>query len=599
MAIAERDSRMSQTEPLNPSEDESTLIHDSDSLRLYTAVRHHHYTNAQLGQLLIEMGFINYEQLAEALRLQNQGRGTEKLGHILEDLGYVTKSDLSKALAKRFGFPFVTLKKFDIDTHLISIIPVNVARKHHALPIMQQGDKIIVAVNDPTDMELVHLLQFITGRPIDLAIAPVEEIDDAIARHYGIEEERNALKDLNIIENAELMADSEKDFLSAANQRPIVQMVNNILMDAVKRKASDIHIRPGEYIVDLLYRVDGMLVKIRSFNKNLLAAVTSRIKIIGGMDIAERRLPQDGRAKLEHEKREIDLRISVIPTIFGESTVIRLLDTQAALKSLADLGYSGEDEIRLQHLLASNSGIFLVTGPTGSGKSTTLYTALGHVKESKRNIITAEDPVEYHLDGITQIQINHGIQYDFAMALKHILRHDPDVIMIGEIRDEETAKMAIESALTGHLVLSTLHTNSASLTIARLLEIGIPSYLVNSAVIGVLAQRLSRRNCPHCLVPEVTSPAIRQLLEVPEDEVFYVGEGCEHCHFTGVKGRIAVYELLTMTDGMKLRIQEGDSSIDMEKQAMKDGMVPLTQHALSQARNKVISLSEVYRLRLN
>lgn len=595
---------MSQAEPLDSSrsdspQDDSPIIHDSESLRLYSAVRHHQYNNAQLGQLLMGMGVITYEQLAEALRVQNQCRGNEKLGHILEEQGYVTKSDISKALAKRFGFPFVTLQKFDIDPHLITMIPVNVARKHKALPLMQQGDKIIVAVSDPTDTELVHLLQFITGRPIDLAIAPSEELEEAINKHYGLEEERNALKDLNIIENAELIANSEKDFESAANQRPIVQMVNNILMDAVKRKASDIHIRPGEYIVDLLYRVDGMLVKVRNFNKSLLAAVTSRIKIIGGMDISERRLPQDGRAKLEHDNREIDLRISVIPTIHGESTVIRLLDSQAALKSLSDLGYSGEDEIRMQHLLASNSGIFLVTGPTGSGKSTTLYTALGHVKESKRNIITAEDPVEYHLDGVTQIQINHNIDYDFAMALKHILRHDPDVIMIGEIRDEETAKMAIESALTGHLVLSTLHTNSASLTIARLLEIGIPTYLVNSSVIGVLAQRLSRKNCNNCLKPEVISPAVRQLLEVPEDEVFYVGEGCEQCHFTGVKGRVAVYELLTMTEGMKLRIQDGDSSVDMEKQAIKDGMVPLTQHALSLARNKVISLAEVYRLRLN
>ena len=317
------------------------------------------------------------------------------------------------------------------------------------------------------------------------------------------------------------------------------------------------------------------------------------------MDISEHRLPQDGRSRVRYMGKEIDLRLSVIPSIYGESVVIRLLDTEFALNNLEELGFRDQDATTLRHLLSQTNGVFLVTGPTGSGKSTTLYTALDHIKKTKVNIITVEDPVEYHMDKITQIQINEHTGYTFAKALRHILRHDPDVIMVGEIRDQETAKMAIESALTGHLVLSTLHTNSAASTVTRLLEIGVEPYLVTSTLLGVLAQRLVRRNCPHCLEEESIDASVRELLGASENGIFYQGKGCDRCHQTGIHGRRAVYELLSVSQDMKALLKPGVSNLLLQQQAIKDGMTPLTEQALMLAKEKIISLSEVYRVRLN
>ena len=317
------------------------------------------------------------------------------------------------------------------------------------------------------------------------------------------------------------------------------------------------------------------------------------------MDISEHRLPQDGRSRVGYMGKEIDLRLSVIPSIYGESVVIRLLDTEFALNSLEELGFSDQDAVALRHLLSQTNGLFLVTGPTGSGKSTTLYTALNHIKKTNVNIITVEDPVEYHMDRVTQIQTNEHTGYTFAKALRHILRHDPDVIMVGEIRDQETAKMAIESALTGHLVLSTLHTNSAASTVTRLLEIGVEPYLVTSTLLGVLAQRLVRCNCPHCLEQEPVDSSIRELLGASDDDAFYKGKGCVRCHNTGVHGRRAVYELLSVTQEIRTLTKPGVSSLLLQQQAIKGGMTPLTEQALTLAKQKIISLSEVYRVRLS
>jgi type IV pilus assembly protein PilB len=350
--------------------------------------------------------------------------------------------------------------------------------------------------------------------------------------------------------------------------------------------------------VNLFFRIHGTLTKIGTLSKKLLPAVVSRVKILCRLDIAERRLPQDGRTRVQHAGAVVDLRISIIPTVYGESVVIRILDTRVGLRSLDEIGFNDADRATFKGMLSRNNGLILVTGPTGSGKSTTLYAALKEVRRQNVNIITVEDPVEYHVDGIEQIQANTTPGYDFARALRHILRHDPDVIMIGEIRDEETGKIAIESALTGHLVLTTLHTNDAASTVTRLMEMGVQPYLLSATLLGVLAQRLARRNCPHCMAEEQVEATVRNALGVGSDEVFYRGTGCETCSHTGFGGRIAVYELLRATDVLRHLIVPGAMAADMHQQAVLDGMVPLTGQALQLARQRVISLDEVYRVRL-
>lgn len=564
-------------------------------------LRHHHqtfyrYTARPLGEILLEMDAITAAQLSDALAEQKISH--KRLGEILQDMGATSRDQVLRALSERFGVPFINLRLFDIDPKALACVPPPFARKHLVVPVLLDNDRLLVAMSDPTDTELINMLRFLTGKVLEFCIAPTDDIAYAISAYYGGQEVQTALDDMAVFVRDEpfhLDANAEEQI---GNERPVVQLVQSVIADAMVRQASDIHIRPKESVVDLFFRVDGALQKIRSFNKKLLPAVVSRIKIIGNMDISEHRLPQDGRSRIRYLDKAVDLRLSIIPTIHGESVVIRLLDTQFALKNLEQLGFEEHDATKLRHLLTRTSGILLVTGPTGSGKSTTLYTALDHVKKSNVNIITVEDPVEYHLEGITQIQVNASTGYSFARALRHILRHDPDVIMVGEIRDQETAKMAVESALTGHLVLSTLHTNDAATSVTRLIEIGVEPYLVNSALIGVLAQRLVRKNCLHCKEPEPLDRDVRRILGVGDDEVFQRGKGCDHCHGTGVKGRLAVYELLEVTPGLRKLIGQNVAADVIEKQAVSEGMTPLTQNALKVAREGRIPLSEVYRVRL-
>lgn len=549
-----------------------------------------------LGQLLVEANLISKDQLLEALEEQKQSVGV-RLGEILQRRGWVKNIDVAQALCHHFGIPFVNLRQMDIDPKAVSLVPANFARSHLVIPLHLEGDRLLVAVSDPTDHPTFEILRFIVGRILEIAVAPAEDIVRAISQHYGGEEEKSALAELVISTDNDAQIDV-RQAEKLANEKPVVQLVQNLLTDAMARHASDIHIRPCEKIAVVYFRVDGALQKIRTLNKNLLPSVVSRIKIIGNMDIAEHRLPQDGRSQVSFLGKNVDLRLSIIPSIHGESVVIRLLDTQFALHHLQDLGFVDTDAIKIKHLLTQSHGLFLVTGPTGSGKSTTLYTALEQVRSPQINIVTVEDPVEYHLDGITQIQVNHATGYSFARALRHILRHDPDVIMVGEIRDEETAKMAVESALTGHLVLSTLHTNSAGATIARLLEIGIAPYLVSSVLLGVLAQRLTRKNCPHCVGEEIVDEDVRTLMGVGPEEKFLIGKGCESCFGTGVHGRMAVYELLTLSRGIRGKIASRASADEIYDVALAEGMTPLTQNALQAARAGKISLMEAYRVRL-
>ena len=546
-----------------------------------------------LGNLLLECGVITPSQLEKALSHQHEHPELGRLGQVLLELKMISAERLGLTLAQQLGIAQVSLENFDIQPECLKLVPESLARRYLVVPLMLDGERLIVASPDPTHCELLHLLGFVTGKPVEAVLANANEVEQAISRLYAsataheLPENEASEQSLSLHRIKQLAEDP-----------PTVRFVDSLLEEAISRRASDIHLRPGEHDVVILLRIDGVLLEIRRVKHSNLSAIVSRIKIIGGMNIAERRLPQDGRHMVRQGERTIDLRLSIMPTVHGESVVIRILDTRQSLKTLDQIGFNGRDVERFRDLISHNQGIVLVTGPTGSGKSTTLYAALNGIKSSGVNIITVEDPVEYQIDGIRQIQVKPQIGYTFARALRHILRHDPDVIMVGEVRDQETAMMATESALTGHLVLSTLHTNSAATTVTRLLEIGIAPYLLNASLLGVLAQRLVRRNCPHCLVEEEVSAHVRSTLGLSSDEPFYVGSGCEHCRNLGFAGRVAAYELLEVTPALRALIEPSVSAQSIEQQAIHDGMRPLTQSALQLARDKLIPLNEVYRVRL-
>jgi type IV pilus assembly protein PilB len=554
------------------------------------------YEHRKLGEVLFQTGMITINQLKESLIEQKKNNKNELLGHIIARLGFATDHQVRNALSCCMEIPFVQLNEFDIDVSELKHIPAEFARSHSVFPIMVHKDRLVVAMEFPSDSETLDMLYFMSSHVIEPVLSSAEDIEYAISKHYGSADIEDALKDLPNSGKANNW--EEQQAIKLASERPTVRLIHNLITDAITRQASDIHIKPKVHDVDILFRIDGSLIKIRSFDKKILQAAVARIKIIGGMDISERRLPQDGRAQINNKGHTVDLRISIMPTIHGESVVLRILDTSTSLKRIEDIGFSVQDAELFSQLVNKSSGLILVTGPTGSGKTTTLYAALQSIKQRDINIITVEDPVEYHVDDILQIQVNASIGYTFARALRNILRHDPDAIMIGEIRDEETAKIAVESSLTGHLVLSTLHTNNAASTITRLLEIGIQSYLLNSTLLAVLAQRLVKKNCPHCLEEESITPLVRKTLNIAEDEIFYRGAGCDTCHGTGHAGRVAVYELLTVTPEIRDLIQPKVNASDIEKVAIECGMKPLTEHALYIARQQLTSIEEVYRVRL-
>jgi type IV pilus assembly protein PilB len=556
------------------------------------------FPNKRLGEFLQQMGVLNEASLQRALGLQKQEK-SKRLDEVLEERGIINDEGVQIALAKKFDIPFVRLRNFHIDSDVLAHVPYKIASERNVIPLCMHDEHLVIAASDPLNMETMDIVRFISGHSVEIAIATKADIDYAISKYYQGHAASEILDELEVISTEQDFKPSDITRDEAlSKEKPIVRLVDNIITDAIFRNASDIHIRPEESNVELMYRIDGVLNHVRSFAKHLLSAVVSRIKILSGMDISERRLPQDGRFRVNFRNAIIDLRISVMPTVQGESVVIRILNTQAGLKSIDQLGFSEHDQFVFTDMLHKSYGVMLVTGPTGCGKSTTLYAALQEIRASNVNIITIEDPVEYRLSGVQQLQVHSAIGYTFARALRNILRHDPDVIMVGEIRDEETGKIAIESALTGHLVLSTLHTNDAAGAITRLMEMGVESYLVRSAVLGVLAQRLVRRNCPHCLAEEDVNPDLKRLLGVDEQEVFYAGAGCDECNHTGYKGRMAVYELLPVSDALRTIITEGVSADDVREAAVKQGMVPLTEQALSQARQKKTSFAEVYRVRL-
>ncbi len=492
----------------------------------------------------------------------------------------------------------VELDNYPLDEDLINQFPPELLQRFQAIPLSIKNGVLYVAMADPTQADTLQVLSFISGHTVEPFKANGLKIINKLSSLVHDKNEMDALIELEekgAIKNELTTNDIEK----LGQQKGIKRLLHTIIHDAITDGASDIHLHPRKHFFQLLYRIDGLLTEKRKLNLSLHQALISRIKILGKMNIAEHRLPQDGRIEMKYKDKSIDLRISIMPTVFGESAVIRVLDSSKGLLPLDKIGFTEKDTQLLQHFLHASYGMILVTGPTGSGKSTTLYAAINELVSSGPHIITVEEPVEYQMEGVTQIPVNQKTGYTFARALRNILRHDPDVIMVGEIRDEETAKIAVESALTGHLVLSTLHTNSAASTITRLLEIGIEPYLLKDALIGVIAQRLVRRICVNCKAIAEVKPAIREAIGASTNEDFYHGKGCTNCNHTGVKGRAAVYELLSISSAIKNVLNATVSAEQLEKIAINEGMILLGIGALTLARQGIITAEEAYKVRAN
>jgi type IV pilus assembly protein PilB len=502
-----------------------------------------------------------------------------------------------EGVAHQLGLPLLDLDRIDLPLELAGFVPPEVARRHRVVPVHCKGGILVLAMENPADEAASDVLDFLTSHRVVPVVATPSAIRNAIARLYDQVEDAAMARQLGVA----LHGAGETTIVEAerlAREKPVVKTIHDLIAEAVRRRASDIHLRPREHDVDLLYRIDDEMVPVRRFLRGLLAALVSRVKVLGTMNLAEHRRPQDGRTTFVlDDGRKVDLRISVLPTVFGESVDIRLLDTMESLKELGQIGLSPGDAAHLGDVMTRSHGMFLTTGPTGCGKSTTLYAMLLELRKQRINILTIEDPVELHVDDIQQMQVNRGAGFTFATAMRNFLRHDPDVIMVGEIRDRETAGIAVESALTGHLVLSTLHTNTAATSITRLLDLGVEAYLLRAALSAVMAQRLVRLNCEHCLADETVADSIRDALGVAAGERFVTGTGCAYCDGLGVHKRTAVYELMMISPGIRQLIVPGAEADRIHGQAVAEGMVPLTQRAVELARAGRISLAEAWRVR--
>ncbi len=554
----------------------------------------------RLGEVLIEAGLLSEEDLEKALNLQ-KGKN-KRLGKILIELGIVNEQQIAEALARQLNLPLVDCNDYEITQELLSIVPKKTAEKKIVLPLEKQDKRLLLAMADPLDWETIDEIAFNSGLKVTVAIAPESNILGAIERLYGSEEKTwSLLKEIPSYDGVEFIKEEEGDDRQEVNIRslykmseapPIVKLVTMILVDAVKSGASDIHIEPTESFVQVRYRIDGLLKNILKYPKHIQDSVISRIKIISNLDITNRRLPQDGRSSLKLEDKKIELRISTLPSVYGEKIVIRLLDPTTGLIPLSGLGMPEVLLKPLMELVSQPQGMLLVTGPTGSGKTTSLYAILQKLQTETKNIITIEDPVEYKLEGITQVGVNEAIGFGFANALRSVLRQDPDVIMVGEIRDIDTAEIAARSALTGHFVLSTVHTNDTTSTITRLIDIGLAPYLVTSAVTGILAQRLIRKICPHCR-EEADPPEEIRRLDFPPLSRYYRGKGCRECHYTGYKGRIGVYEFLRMTTPMKRLIARHFTEDELLEVAKESGTRTLFEDAWEKVKNGITTVEEI------
>jgi type IV pilus assembly protein PilB len=551
----------------------------------------------QLGALLLERNLLNREQLDAAL--DEQTRTRKSLGRVLIEQGVVGEDDLVATLAAQIGLEFVELDDESIDPTAVATVSAALARRYQALPIRWEEGRLVVAMADPSNVFALDDIRTITGAEVRTVVATRTAILEAIDRHHRLDGD---VEDIS----AQASADAtDEDDLSRVREvvedAPIVKLVNLLITQAVQERASDIHIEPTERDVRIRYRIDGVLHEKMRSPKNIQSGLISRLKIMADINIAERRIPQDGRVSLRLAEKQIDLRVATLPTVYGEKVVMRILDKSTALLKLSDLGFLDSNYTRFEQSFRKPYGMILVTGPTGSGKSTTLYATLNIVNDAARNIITVEDPVEYRLPGVNQCQVNVKAGMTFAAALRSILRSDPDIVLVGEIRDRETATIAIEAALTGHLVLSTLHTNDAATTPTRLVEMGVEPFLVSSALDCVVAQRLARKLCDRCKEPYLPSEAElvgagwEDALDAGTGEVFRP-VGCQYCGKTGYHGRFAIHEVMNVTEDVERLIVERGHSEDIKKVAVAQGMLSLRQAGLAQVRNGLTSIEEILRV---
>ncbi|HSY51328.1 MAG TPA: type IV-A pilus assembly ATPase PilB [Thermoanaerobaculia bacterium] len=564
----------------------------------------------RLGELLTKASLISADQLKEALKLQKETGG--KLGETLIKLGFVAEEDITECLSQQFGVPSINLAHFEIDSLVIKLIPADVARKYNILPVNKTGATITIAMADPTNVFAMDDIKFMTGYNVEPVVASELGIKGAIDNYYGTTsslELKKVMEDLQQSENADLeVLEDEEDLdlaalADSAEEAPVVKLVNLILTDAIKRGASDIHIEPYEKEFRVRFRIDGTLYEIMNPPLKLKDAITSRMKILAKLDISEKRLPQDGRIKLKmklnEKNKELDFRVSVLPTLFGEKIVMRLLDKDNLRLDMTKLGFEPESLVRFEEAIFKPWGMVLVTGPTGSGKTNTLYSALSKVNSPEVNIMTAEDPVEFNLPGINQVQMKESIGLNFAATLRSFLRQDPNIILVGEIRDFETAEIAIKAALTGHLVLSTLHTNDAPSTINRLMNMGIEPFLVATSVQLIAAQRLARRVCASCKEPVEITPQALMNIGYKKEEVgtftVFKGRGCDKCNNTGYKGRVALIEVMAIDDIIRDLILSGGTAIDIKKKAAESGMISLRRSGLIKIRDGTTTIEEVVR----
>lgn len=546
----------------------------------------------KLGQILVKNKIITEEQLQQAL--QKQHETGESLGRVLIDMKMVSEGALTSILARQIGLKYVDLANYDVDISASSLVDAEVARRYTLIPVGFDGDKLMVAMADPTNVFALDDVRIMTGMEIEPMVSTKEDIISAINRYCRSEADMDLTAEDVMGEVEELGEEAEAD------DAPIVKYVNLLISEAVADRASDVHIEPMENDVRVRFRIDGVLHEIRRNPKQLHSGVVARIKVMADMNIAEKRLPQDGRASVDIRGKPIDIRVASLPTIYGEKIVLRILDKSASLMSLEELGFQEDSLDRYSMSFTKPYGAIMVTGPTGSGKTTTLYATLNVLNTIKKNIITVEDPVEYRLPLINQVQVHYKAGLTFASALRSILRCDPDIVMIGEIRDPESAQIAIESALTGHLVLSTLHTNDAPSALTRLLEMGIEPFLIASAVDCVSSQRLARRLCERCKEPYQPEQdfldGVGFKWDNGQERVLYRPRGCAACNNTGFKGRVGIYEVLNVTEKIESLVAKNAPHVEIAETARKEGMRSLREDGFTKVREGVTSIEEILRV---
>jgi len=582
----------------------------------------------RIGELLLKEKRITPEQLQEALNYQRQNGG--KLGFNLIKLGYVKDDEITALLSKQYGVPSIALGQFDVDATVVKLVPSETAQKYQIIPLSRSGATLTIAMTDPTNVFAMDDIKFMTGYNVEPVVASETAVVDAITKYYGktgttngngggyaapsgpsaLEVASKALDDMPVLSDTgdvEVLEEFEEISAEAlakqGEEAPVIKLVNVILMSAIQKGASDIHIEPYEKELRVRYRIDGILYNIMQPPMKFRDAITSRIKIMSKLDIAEKRLPQDGRIKIRFqdggEMRDIDFRVSCLPTLFGEKIVMRLLDKTKLMLDMTKLGFEAESLQRFEHAISKPWGMVLVTGPTGSGKTNTLYSSIARINTVETNIMTAEDPVEFNLMGVNQVQVRENIGLNFAAALRSFLRQDPNIILVGEIRDFETAEIAVKAALTGHLVLSTLHTNDAPSTINRLMNMGIEPFLVASSLNLVCAQRLVRRICKNCTEPDPTPPpALMQAGFSAEDAKKVVpnrGKGCDKCNNTGYKGRVGLYEVMEITEEIRELVLVGASALELRRKAVEEGMLTLRASGLRKVKDGVTTIEEIVR----